>query len=233
MGEDNKRFAGVRLLIFDLDGTLVDSCEDLAISVNAARARMRMDALPHETIRDFVGHGAPMLLRRSLGPSASDENVQRALEFFRGHYRAHLLDNTVAYPGVRESLEELAARAYVGEEHRAMAVLTNKPTDFSEEILKGLGLRRFFRFVYGGESFARKKPDPIGVQTLLSELKAAPREAMVVGDSEIDVQTARNAGAWACGVTYGLGSRGLREFPPDLLLDNLRDLPAHLERTRG
>jgi phosphoglycolate phosphatase len=223
-----ERFAGVRLLVFDLDGTLVDSSEDLASSVNAARERMGLPPLPHEQIRGNVGHGAPMLVRRSLGPQASDADVERALGFFREHYRGHLLDNTVAYPGVQEALETLAARGFVGNARRAMAVLTNKPTDFSEEILEGLGLRHYFDSVYGGESFARKKPDPIGVETLLRELHAAPREAMMVGDSEIDVETARNAGVWACGVTYGLGSQGLAAHPPDLLLDSLAELPRHL-----
>jgi len=222
------RFAGVRLLIFDLDGTLVDSCEDLAIAVNAARGRMGLPPLPYEQIRGYVGHGAPMLVRRSLGPEASGADVERALGFFRGHYRGHLLDNTVPYPGVREALEAFAGCGFVGDPRRAMAVLTNKPTDFSEAILKGLGLRHYFGFVYGGESFERKKPDPIGVETLLRELGAEPREAMMIGDSEIDVQTARNAGVWACGVTYGLGSAGLAANPPDLLLDTLTDLPHYL-----
>lgn len=222
------RFAGVRLLIFDLDGTLVDSSQDLANAVNAARAGMGLGALGHEQIRGFIGHGAPILVRRALGPDASDADVERALDFFRAHYRAHLLDYTKAYPGVEDALRELASRGFASDERRAMAVLTNKPTDFSEVILEGLGLRRYFRRVYGGESFAWKKPHPIGVQALLDELKATPGEALMIGDSEVDIETARNAGVWACGVTYGLGSHRLAEFPPDLLLDNLADLPEHL-----
>jgi phosphoglycolate phosphatase len=229
------RFAGVRLLIFDLDGTLVDSSRDLANAVNAARARMGLGALAQEQIREFIGHGAPMLVRRALGPDASDADVERALGFFREHYRAHLLDYTKAYAGVEEALRELASRGFAGDERsampdrsRGMAVLTNKPTDFSEVILEGLGLRRYFRRVYGGESFEWKKPHPIGVQALLDELKATPSEALMIGDSEVDIETARNAGVWACGVTYGLGSHRLAEFPPDLLLDNLADLPGHL-----
>jgi phosphoglycolate phosphatase len=226
--DNAKWFERVRLLIFDLDGTLVDSAEDLAIAVNAARERMGLEPLPRQQIRGYVGHGAPMLVRRSLGPGASDADVERALGFFREHYRGHLLDNTVAYPGVQEALEALAGRGFVGDARRAMAVLTNKPADFSEAILKGLGLRRFFGSVYGGESFARKKPDPVGVETLRRELAAAPEEAMMIGDSEIDVQTARNAGAWACGVTYGIGSQGLAAHPPDLLLESLVELPRYL-----
>jgi phosphoglycolate phosphatase len=227
--EQTKRFAGVRLLIFDLDGTLVDSSRDLANAVNAARAQMGLHALPHEQVREFIGHGAPMLVRRALGPGASDADVERALGFFRGHYRAHLLDYTKAYSGVEEALRELASRGFATDEHRAMAVLTNKPADFSETILEGLGLRPYFRCVYGGESFEWKKPHPAGVQALLDELKAAPGEAMMIGDSEVDIETARNAGAWACGVTYGLGSHRLADFPPDLLLDSLAELLGYLQ----
>jgi phosphoglycolate phosphatase len=134
-----------------------------------------------------------------------------------------MLDHTVPYPGGREGLELLA--------NHPLAILTNKPVRFSQAILDGLGLSRFFRFVYGGNSFEKKKPDPMGVESLLRDLSAAPREAMMIGDSDVDVRTARNSGIWACGVTYGLGSEGLRANPPDLLLDSLADLPAHLKNS--
>ncbi len=216
-----KRFPGVRALIFDLDGTLIDSKLDLALSVNAALAEMSRPALPHEQIFGYVGQGAPMLIRRSLGDGASDWECQRALEFFLSYYRAHMLDNTVTYPGVREGLAQLAGFQ--------MAVLTNKPVRFSRDILAGLGLAGYFRYIYGGNSFERKKPDPMGVEILLRDLTLGPREAMIVGDSEIDVQTARNAGTWACGVTYGLGSARLADYPPDILLGSLTELPAYLD----
>ena len=218
-----KRFPGVRALIFDLDGTLIDSKLDLALSVNAALAEMSRPLLPHEQIFGYVGQGAPMLIRRSLGDGASDWECRRALEFFLSYYRAHMLDNTVTYPGVREGLAQLASFQ--------MAVLTNKPVRFSRDILAGLGLAGYFRYIYGGNSFERKKPDPMGVVILLRDLAVGPREAMIVGDSEIDVQTARNAGTWACGVTYGLGSARLADYPPDILLDSLTELPAYLDCT--
>lgn len=210
----------VRVLIFDLDGTLIDSKLDLAHSVNATLEHMGRPPLPHGTIYSYVGNGAPLLVRRALGEGATDAEADTALAYFLSYYRQHMLDNTVTYPGVREGLELVASHP--------MAILTNKPVRFSQAIVEGLGLARYFRFIYGGNSFEKKKPDPIGVATLLRELKAAPHEAMMVGDSDVDVRTARNAGIWACGVSYGLGTESLRIHPPDVMLDSLVELPARL-----
>jgi phosphoglycolate phosphatase len=222
---DNNGFSGVRVLIFDLDGTLIDSKLDLALSVNAMLEYMGRAPLPHETIYSFVGNGAPVLVRRSLNEGAAvaitDAEADRSLAYFLSYYQAHMLDNTVAYPGVREGLDLLA--------ERPMAVLTNKPIKFSQGILDGLGLSRYFRYVYGGNSFERKKPDPVGVQVLLRDLNSLPQSAMMIGDSDVDVRTARNAGIWACGVTYGLGAESLRANPPDLFVDSLAELPSHLK----
>jgi phosphoglycolate phosphatase len=220
MSDNNKCISDVRVLIFDLDGTLIDSKVDLANSINAMLQHMGRRQLPHQTIYSFVGNGAPVLVRRALGEGATDDEAKDGLGFFLSYYRTHMLDNTVTYPGVREGLKLL--------EKLPMAVLTNKPVRFSQAILDGLGLAPFFRFVYGGNSFERKKPDPMGVEVLLRELAAAPREAMMVGDSEVDVRTARNAGIWACGVSYGLGTEGMSIHPPDLMLDSLTELPAYL-----
>ncbi|MGD1211732.1 MAG: HAD-IA family hydrolase [Candidatus Acidiferrales bacterium] len=220
----NGQFAGVRVVVFDLDGTLIDSKLDLALSVNATLLHMGRAPLADETIFGYVGDGAPTLVRRALGEGATDEEAEKGLAYFLSYYRAHMLDNTVAYPGVREALEGL--------EERGLAVLTNKPVKFSKAILEGLGIARYFRYVYGGNSFATKKPDPLGANVLLRDFAAAPREAMIVGDSEVDVRTARNAGTWACGVSYGFGTDGLRAHPPDLMLDNLAELPIHLAGKR-
>ncbi|MGH9860391.1 MAG: HAD hydrolase-like protein, partial [Candidatus Acidiferrales bacterium] len=169
---DNHGFSGVRALIFDLDGTLIDSKLDLALAVNAARGHMGLGPLEHDAIFGYVGQGAPMLMRRSLGSLGTDENVERALKYFLVYYREHMLDNTVTYPGVREALAEFSRRgtsANANANHHKvqMAVLTNKPVRFSKLILEGLGIAPHFEYVYGGNSFERKKPDPIGVQTLL------------------------------------------------------------------
>jgi phosphoglycolate phosphatase len=215
---------GIQLLIFDLDGTLVDSKLDLALSVNAMLAEMHGPQLPHEQIATYVGHGVSNLIRRALGDAATDEKVERGLEFFLAYYRQHMLDNTVTYPGVREALEELKGRQ--------VAVLTNKPVRFSQEILSGLGLADYFAHIYGGNSFAQKKPDPVGVVRLMDDLGSPPRQTLIIGDSDTDVLTGRNAGIWTCGVTYGFGADSFNGTPPDLLLDDLRELPPLLKRRR-
>lgn len=220
LSSQNGKFAGVRALIFDLDGTLIDSKLDLALAVNATLEHMARAPLPHERIYGYVGDGASMLVKRALGDGATDADAESGLSYFLSYYRAHMLDNTVTYPGVREGLELLR--------RHPMAVLTNKPVRFSQGILDGLGIAGYFRYVYGGNSFQTKKPDPEGVNVLLRDLSVSPPEAMIVGDSAVDVKTARNAGTWACGVTYGLGTKGLHAHPPDLMLDSLSELPTHL-----
>ncbi len=225
VGSENVKFSGVRALIFDLDGTLIDSKLDLALSVNATLEHMGRAPLAHERIYRYVGDGASMLVKRALGDGATETEAQTGLSYFLSYYRAHMLDNTATYRGVREGLKSL--------EHHLMAVLTNKPVRFSQGILDGLGIAGYFRYVYGGNSFQTKKPDPEGVNVLLRDLAVAPCEAMIVGDSAVDVKTARNAGTWACGVSYGLGSEGLRAHPPDLMLDSLAELAGHLTNSRG
>jgi phosphoglycolate phosphatase len=215
----------VQLLIFDLDGTLIDSGLDLALSVNAMRERMGLPRLPNPEIATYVGHGVANLVRRSLGAQATEEKVQEALDFFLSYYRAHMLDNTVTYPGVRAALEELKGRQ--------LTVLTNKPVRFSELILDGLGIADYFRVIYGGNSFEQKKPDPMGANRIMSDLQASPRETMIVGDSDTDVLTGKNAGTWTCGVTYGFGAYTLELAPPDFTIDDLQQLPLMLDGRRA
>ena len=214
----------MNLLVFDLDGTLIDSKLDLVHSVNAMRIMMNLPAIGEEIVASYVGNGAPVLVRRALGKEASDADAQRALEYFLAYYHDHMLDNTRLYPGVREALDRMRAAG------SKMAVLTNKPVRFSRQILDGLGLAPYFRYIYGGNSFENKKPNPAGMGVLLRDFGAAPKQAMLVGDSEVDVQTARNAGTWCCCVTYGLGSDKLSSNPPDLLVGSLTELAACLDR---
>jgi phosphoglycolate phosphatase len=206
------------LLIFDLDGTLIDSRLDLAQAVNAARGHMGLPPLENDLVCSYVGNGAPVLIRRALGERASEAEVQQALDFFLDYYRGHALDYTTLYPGVRDSLDRLRAAG------KRMAVLTNKPTKVSRAIVDGLGVGvQFFR-VYGGDSFAFKKPHPIGVETLVREAGMARERTMMVGDSSVDIQTARNAGVKSCGLTYGFQPESLSDPPPDLLFDRMEML---------
>lgn len=210
------------LVIFDLDGTLVDSVKDLCEAVNATRVFMGLTALPEETVASYVGNGAPVLIRRAMGAEASDQRVEEALAHFLGYYREHMLDHTRPYPGVVETLETLHTRGC------RMAVLTNKPERFSRDMCTGLGFGKFFFQIYGGNSFLQKKPDPIGIHTLMRECGAKTEETWMVGDSATDILTARNAGVQCVGVTYGISPDSLKDAPPDYLLDSLLSLPPLL-----
>ena len=217
-------FSAVRALIFDLDGTLIDSKQDLIHSVNAMLVKMGRAGLHEDTISGYIGHGAPTLVARALGNGAAEAEREQALRFFLAHYEEHKLDSTRPYPGVRAALEEL--REF------PMAVLTNKPARVSRRIVEGLGLEKYFRAVYGGNSFETKKPDPLGARTILEELGATPGETMIVGDSEVDVQTARNAGTLAAAVNYGFGTHDRAAYPADVYLERLTDLALLLEAPR-
>lgn len=219
MTTSGNRFAGVKAFVFDLDGTLIDSKLDLVLSMNATLEHLGRTSLSHEQIASYVGGGVLLLVKRALGENATEQEVEKGTIFFLDYYKAHMLDNTLPYPGVRECLDALRGRS--------LAVLTNKPVKFSQAIIAGLNMAGYFQFVYGGNSFERKKPDPVGLQTLLRDLSLSPCELMMVGDSDVDIQTARNAGTLACGVTYGFGSTRLPQAQPDLLLDSLADLPKY------
>jgi phosphoglycolate phosphatase len=206
------------LLIFDLDGTLIDSKKDLVNAVNSTRAHMGMPPLGDETVASYIGNGAPVLIRRALGVEATEDEVKEALEFFIECYRDHALDYTRLYPGVAPSLERLASAGI------DMAVLTNKPVRISRFIVDGLGVSARFGQVYGGNSFDFKKPNPIGIQKLMDEFGAARDRTMMVGDSSVDILTACNAQVKSCGVTYGFQPETLVEPRPDLLVDRMEEL---------
>lgn len=215
----------IKLVIFDLDGTLIDSRLDLVHSINAMLRHFHRPDLPDEIVASYVGDGAPMLVRRALGDPRDEGFLKEALEYFLAYYRVHKLDYTHLYDGIRETL--VAIRNSNGT-RRQMAVLSNKPVNPSRAIVDALGIGDLFVHVYGGNSFATKKPDPLGAKSILHQTKTRAEEALMVGDSSNDVLTGRNAGLWTCGVTYGFAPHTLCEAPPDAVVDTPRELATLL-----
>jgi phosphoglycolate phosphatase len=228
-----------RLLVFDLDGTLIDSSLDLCNSVNAALTHVGKPSLPNPLIASYIGDGAAMLVRRALGdpndldalhPTDCDELFRRAFDFFLTYYRAHKLDNTRCYGGVLDALTQIRSR----NPGLPMAVLTNKPVNPSREICSALGLEPFFFQNYGGNSFDTKKPDPTGLLTLIAEASArtnspiTPQETVMIGDSDIDALTAQRAGTRFLGCTFGLAPAALAAAQPEQSVDLPAEWPAAL-----
>jgi phosphoglycolate phosphatase len=208
----------IRLIVFDLDGTLIDSRKDLTNSINAMLAEFGRQPLPEEIIATYIGDGAGMLVRRALGDPEDEPLAENALLHFLAHYREHKLDYTYVYPGVFESLE--AMRATADGTPRKMAVLTNKPVGPSVAICDALGLSPYMFRVYGGNSFASKKPDPEGLSTMIREAGVVPGETLMIGDSSVDILTARRAGTWVVGCRFGLSSHTVESIPSDCLVDS-------------
>jgi phosphoglycolate phosphatase len=211
-----------RLLVFDLDGTLVDSSRDIAAATNAAIRRVAPGAaeIPLEVILSFVGEGARILVERSLRHAGLSLSADEVLPVYVECYAERLLDTTRLYPGVEEALDALAGPA--------LAVLTNKPGDFSRRILEGLGVARCFARILGAGDVPSRKPDPGGLLRLMADAEAAPGETWMVGDSATDVAVARAAGVRVAGVTWGFHPVALRAAAPDRLIARPLDLTSLL-----
>ncbi len=209
----------IKLLLWDLDGTLVDSELDLAHAVNAMLRHFNGSELPIEVVASYIGDGAPMLVRRALGDPQDEAYVKRAIEYFMHYYREHKLDNTYVYAGMMDTLKAIRERSDI-----KMAVLTNKPIVPSRGICEGLQLTPLMTQIYGGNSFPTKKPDPHGARVLLQEHGVKAAQAIMIGDSQNDVLTANNAGMFSVGVTYGFSPESLAIHPPDVLIDRPGEL---------
>jgi phosphoglycolate phosphatase len=210
-----------RLLVFDLDGTLVDSRRDLADATNALLVELGALPLPVDTVAAMVGEGAAMLVRRALSASGLDPATPGALDSFLVHYEQRVLVHTRPYDGTREALAELQTIC-------PLAVLTNKPTRPTISILDGLDLAGFFRWVVGGDTAHGRKPDPSGLRWLMRRAGADPRETILIGDSPIDRETAVRAGAGICLVRYGFGFLFPEGYGDALVADRPGDLVARL-----
>jgi phosphoglycolate phosphatase len=209
-----------RLVVFDLDGTLVDSARDIAGALNAALVRLEPASppVPLERVVGFVGEGARVLIERVLRHQASRLAPDRVLPVYLECYRERLLETTRLYPGIEDALTALASAG------QKVAVLTNKPGDLSRTILDGLGVASRFARIWGAGDTPARKPDPAGLVALLAELQAEAVETWLVGDSPTDVLTARAAGVRAAGVLWGFDPAALREARPDRILEHPRQL---------
>lgn len=208
------------LIVFDLDGTLVETREDLARSVNSALEAEGLPIHPIETIVRFVGDGALKLVQRSVGAGFPDETCHKVLAGFLEHYLGHCTDHAECYPGVREVLTMLAPAR--------LCLLTNKPIAPTRKILDKLALCSYFEDVIGGDDDLGRKPDPAAILSLIKKSKTTPRRTLLVGDTSVDVLTARNCGCKVAGVQFGFRPEDFINYPPDYLLNSFLDLPGVL-----
>lgn len=213
----------IKLVVFDLDGTLLDSVQDLAQAVNVTLRQLSpgVEPLDVSVVASFVGDGIGKLLARSLERAGLSHGVEQAQPLLLEAYEGCMLETTRLYPGVEETLDALA--------DRLLAVLTNKPGGMSRTILDSLGVGGRFLRVLGGDE-APRKPNPDGLRALMKEAGTTPETTVMVGDSAVDVETARAAGVPVVGVSYGLKPEGLRTAGPNIVLDDLRRLPDEIER---
>ena len=200
-----------RHVVFDLDGTLVDTKDDLAEAVNVTLRALGLAPEDPRRLWSYVGHGARVLLERALGPDRA-HLLGPGLDIFMPWYGEHLLDRSTVYPGLAAVIERLAG------EDVCFSVLTNKPEHMSRKIVDGLGLGARFPRLVGGDTMPSKKPDPAGLLALIADAGVPAAATLMVGDSAIDVATGRNAGVATCGVLWGFSGPSVRDSGADALI---------------
>ena len=206
----------IQMLVFDFDGTLVDTKKDIADSVNLTLKELELRMLHREILYTFIGKGVNHLMTRSL-EGTGYEDLPGAIDVFMRHYEEHLMDQTNLFPNCRETLEHLA--------DKENTILSNKPTRFITRILDALNWRAPFSTIIGGDLMPAKKPDPGGLLHILVQHKVRPEEALMIGDSLVDIETGKRAGVRTCGVTYGhAGRESLESAQPDWIIDDLSEL---------
>lgn len=219
-------FSDVRIVLFDLDGTLVDTVPDLAAATDHMLEALALPLAGQDRVRSWVGHGVNQLVKRALaaGGGSERELFEPGLKLFLDYYADHLTDHTLIYPGVVEALNELTERGL------RLGVVTNKPAQFTEPLLESLSLREVFHVVVSGDTVIEKKPAPEPLLHAVRLCEGAARQAVMVGDSMTDVEAARRAGLGVIGVPYGY-NHGDEAFwtAPDVIIQSLGELPALLE----
>lgn len=207
----------VDLIIFDLDGTLIDSRKDIAHCVNWTLQDMGLPEIPHDVIYSYVGHGVRALMEGAVKEAHGEDSYDRALRLFDEHYSGHLLDHTILFSGMAEVLEK--------HKGKAMAVITNKPQKYTDPIIDGLNLRDYFPVVLGRDACQQPKPYPEPIFKTLKELPADKKRTVIIGDTEIDIETGKRAGILTCGALFGFGkAEKVREAEPDIIIEQPKDL---------
>ncbi|MGE5808122.1 MAG: HAD family hydrolase [Nitrospirota bacterium] len=205
----------IDLIIFDLDGTLVNTLEDIAASVNYTLQKLGRPLIPIDSVRQYVGDGVEMLMRRAL--SGSDEFLPDAVGIYKVHHSRNLLVRSRLYPSVTEVLEHFR--------NLPMAVISNKTSEFVQPLLDGLKISGYFRVVLGAGSGLPLKPAPDAVQKIMAEFEASKDRTVIVGDGTADVRAGKAAGVITCSVTYGFRSEEeLRKAGPDYIIHELSEL---------
>ena len=214
------KFCDKQLLIFDLDGTLVDSAPDLALSINEMLSKLNRATFSEQKIRGWVGNGAQVLVKRALVGATvvpehiPDANVEQALEIFLASYQKNICVHSALYPGVKMTLQQLKSQGY------RLAIVTNKPLVFVEPLLAGLGLDNLFELILGGDSLPKRKPDPMPLLHVCQTLDISPKNCVMIGDSSNDIIAAKAANMDSIGLTYGYNyAKPIADDNPDLVLE--------------
>jgi len=206
----------ISLIVYDFDGTLVDTLDDIALSVNLTLKTLGQPQLEKAVIKTCVGNGVAMLMAQALNGTGV-KDIDHAVRLFRMHYADHLMDNSRFYPNCRETIEFFS--------NKKQAICSNKPEDFVKKILAGLDCLAPFPAIIGGDSVKTRKPDPEGLNHLLARHRVSPDEAVMVGDSQVDIETGINAHVLTCAVTYGMGDLdAIKALKPDWTIDDISEL---------
>ncbi|MBI5682488.1 MAG: HAD-IA family hydrolase [Deltaproteobacteria bacterium] len=206
----------VDLIIFDLDGTLIESSRDIVWAVNKTLNHMGFDELPYDVIKSYIGWGVGMLLEQAI-PVKRHNLLSEARELFLRYYEGHLLMDTFLYPGAKDVIEYF--------KDKKLAIVTNKPIGLTKKILDGLAISGYFKRVVGGDNVLNKKPHPQAIDIVLEELDIRPENTVFVGDSRIDIEAGKNAGVMTCGAVYGFrGSDELIIAGADFLIEDIKQL---------